>query len=291
MSDIQIKEKIDKMYEKSLFFNHEDSCKSIRLIQATKSLIGININEPLLNLLDYTEGLVDSVDKEKPQILNEKFDLPEVVSYKNLEESLLNKNKMKALGSLDSLCKVSDGMQIVEFLLQFSLKYCDKTYLFVWSIYKMMLFLNNKYIQSSLNLIVNVMLNNKINIEQKNDKTPIVIEDYEYNNYDFEEFCILYSISKEKLIRKKYIYDKCSKKMLKFIRRNLKVDNLNYKESQIKNGRRWIHDYLQKIEPKKISNELILILDAARSILKTAEENNVDVKWAWHNINNKLNES
>ena len=30
MSDIQIKEKIDKMYEKSLFFNHEDSCESIR---------------------------------------------------------------------------------------------------------------------------------------------------------------------------------------------------------------------------------------------------------------------
>ena len=84
MSDIQIKEKIDKMYEKSLFFNHEDSCKSIRLIQATKSLIGININEPLLNLLDYTEGLVNSIDKEKPQILNEKFDLPEMVSYKNL---------------------------------------------------------------------------------------------------------------------------------------------------------------------------------------------------------------
>ena len=291
MNDIQIKEKIDKMYEKSLFFNLEESCKSIRLIQATKSLIGININEPLLNLLDYNESLLNSVSEKKVQILNEKFDLPEVVSYKNLEESLLNKNKMKAQGSLDALCKVSDGMQIVEFLLQFSLKYCNKTYLLVWSIYKMMLFLNNKYIQSSLNLIVNVILNNKINIQQKNDGIPIIMEDYECNIYDFEEFGILYSISKEKLIRKKYIYDKCSKKMLKFIRRNLKDVNLNYKESQIKNGRRWIHDYLQKIESAKINDELILILDAARSILKTAEENNVDVKWVWHNINNKLNES
>ena len=63
MNDIQIKEKIDKMYEKSLFFNLEESCESVRLIQATKSLIGININEPLLNLLDYNESLLNSVSE------------------------------------------------------------------------------------------------------------------------------------------------------------------------------------------------------------------------------------
>ena len=62
MNDIQIKEKIDKMYEKSLFLNLEESCKSVRLIQATKSLIGININEPLLNLLEYNESLLNSIN-------------------------------------------------------------------------------------------------------------------------------------------------------------------------------------------------------------------------------------
>jgi len=289
MKDIEIKEIIDSLYGKSLLFKQSESKPLIRLIQATKSLIGINIGNPLLNLLEYSTECINRIDESKLQQQDKKFDLPEVVSYKNLEESLLNKNKLKAIGALDALCKVSDGRQIVEYLLQFSLKYCKKSYLLIWSVYKMMLFLNNKYIEDSLRLIIWDILDQDI-APQIEDKavSKMEITQYQWSIDDFEEFGILFSIFNENLIRKDFIRNKCYKRIIQLSKQNIQNIKLKHSVDQIQKGRIWIHNYIQKIDSDNLNNNLILNLDAARSMIKIAEENNMNLEWAWHNINNTL---
>ena len=43
-------------------------------------------------------------------------------------DSILDKNKKETFNNLYYLSRVSDGAQILEFLLEFSLKYCSKSY-------------------------------------------------------------------------------------------------------------------------------------------------------------------
>ena len=57
MKDIEIKEIIDDLYKQSLVFKQDALDAPIRIIQATKSLIGINTDIPLINLLEYNMEL------------------------------------------------------------------------------------------------------------------------------------------------------------------------------------------------------------------------------------------
>ena len=61
-----------------------------------------------------------------------------------------------------------------------------------------------------------------------------------------------------------------------------------FTKKQVEKGRTWIHEYIQNFDSIKLNNELILNLDTARSMIKTAEENNINLEWIWHNINQVL---
>ena len=84
----------------------------------------------------------------------DKSSVSEMISYKNLEEALVNCYRSAARQSLYELSRVSEGMQIVEFLLQHSFKYSKQSFFLIWSVYRMMLFLDKKFIFESLLLCV-----------------------------------------------------------------------------------------------------------------------------------------
>ena len=81
-----VKEELLKLYKKSLFLSEEYNYHPIRLIKAVKSIIGINIDDPIDNLLDFCKEYVDKYDFiEKVNYQNKDLAFPAMVSYKNLE--------------------------------------------------------------------------------------------------------------------------------------------------------------------------------------------------------------
>ena len=86
-----VKEELLKLYEKSLFFSEDYTSHPIRVIQAVKSIIGINTDKPADSLLEFCKVYTDKYKFiEKINYKNSDLDLPPMVSYKKLEESLLN---------------------------------------------------------------------------------------------------------------------------------------------------------------------------------------------------------
>ena len=151
MNKRDIKVLLETYYLKSLC-NYNNDFYPIMVVEAVKSIIGINLNKSSDNLLLWLEGYMSGI-----KICNYKFskdykDIPEVISYKNLKENLLNRNKEKANENLFYLSRVSDGSQIMEFLLEFSLQYSYKTLGLIWSIYRMEMFLSRQFIEKSLQL-------------------------------------------------------------------------------------------------------------------------------------------
>ena len=141
-----VKEELLILYEKSLFFSDDYNYHPIRAIQAVKSIIGIDIDNPVGNLLEFCKVYTEKYKfLEKVNYKDSNTVSPSMVSYKRLEESLLNKDLELSYRNIYSLTTVSEGMQVVEFLLEYSLKYSKESYLFIWSVYRMMLFANKKF--------------------------------------------------------------------------------------------------------------------------------------------------
>mgnify|MGYP001165146507 CR=1 FL=1 len=77
-----VKEELLKLYEKSLFLSEEYTYHPIRVIQAIKSIIGINIDKPIGGLLEFCKEYTD------------KYAFSEKVNYKNKDlDWLLNCNE------------------------------------------------------------------------------------------------------------------------------------------------------------------------------------------------------
>ena len=89
-----LKKRVDFIIEESLLSkNDEDVFLHLLVISdSVKSLIGINIEAPPLNLLDWIEKEVKMSDKKDSPI---KFQKPEIrtVSYKQLQEALINRDR------------------------------------------------------------------------------------------------------------------------------------------------------------------------------------------------------
>ena len=183
------------------------------------------------------------------------------------------------------LSNVSDGTHILEFLLEFCIKYNLQSSLIVWSIYKMMLFLKGEYFMESLVFCINTIVNEKSTcITQKYHNGKIDSKRYLYDKKTFPLFLLYYSIVEEDLVRKnnisKYIYHNMHS-MLKFSKN--KLDKLRVYDSQILKGRLWLNNYIKSLSDKQLNSELIIMLELARGALKVSQKN--DAKIIWHNLN------
>ena len=66
-----------------------------------------------------------------------------------------------------------------------------------------------------------------------------------------------------------------------------KKNILNVDDNQLEIGRRWILDYLNNIEDKKINFDIIILLDNVRSCLMLSDSE-LEKKYLWTYLNNKL---
>ena len=283
------KDLINKLYFDSLHYTFEDVINHpIRILEASKSIIGINPKKPITKLLDYCQ---QRNLKIKSNIIDNQFSklqLPEVVTILDLELSLLKKDKKKSFINIYYLTKVSDGIQILEFLLEFSLRYCSKTYFLIWSVYRMQLFLGSEHILKSLIFCVEYIVKD---IQYKRENKSINIDKYIFENSfspkSFHDIFTLYRISKEEFTRSMKIYPIIGSQINEFN----KEDNVQFEtkllENQNKLGRIWIHRLIEKINENDLNDELILNLDVARGCIKILDSNKRK-KIVWSYLNEKL---
>ena len=291
MNTINLKNQIEKFYTKAICIDFlESKIHPVRLVQSVKSIIGINPNNRLDNLLNFCFKYLDKFPMSKEKVIDNKYEIPEVITFADLELSLKRKKINESYRNVYYLLKVSDSKHILEFLVEFSLKYDLESFNSIWSVYKMMLFLDGRNVTKSILFCVDLICKDKKS--KYIDNTPVQrldLASYSYNQKYIEKIWIYYSIINDNnLVRKDKIY--------KYIYNNLSAIKYNKKESkelivlqeQKKIGRMWINQYIGNINSKQLNVDLILILESCRASLKASNGLNDDV--IWNELNRYLNE-
>ena len=279
-----IKNKLSEYYYKSLFADASVDIHPVSLINSVKSIIGIDFDishERLLDFsIDYCENhlSVDSIGIFK------EVETPSAVSFASLEESLLQRDFNKSVDNVSSLLKVSDGKHIIEFLLEYTIKYNIPVYTLVWSVYKMSLFLDHKNINDSiifcLKHISNIKMVKKIFYDSEVD---INISKYVYNKKSIKKILLYYSILNEDLVRNVNISRYIKRNSSKGFDFSNNSKELNVNDDQIKYGRKWISLYLHRIKEDDLESGLIIMLDLFRGALKVS--NGRYDRQIWNNLN------
>ena len=265
---------IEKQALKSLsykavnFLNHP-----IRLIQASKSLIGLNLDIPNEKLLKFNSSVLASNTYKSIKFKNFKNDnIKEVISTHNLEDAFIKNDKDKVLNELYQLSKVSSSLHILEYLVEISLKQTGKSFLIIWSIYRTIFFINQKDIKFFLDLSIEAIFSDKFSsinfklLPINND----IIKNSNLSITNIDLFSHLLEAYNSNLVRSDKIKILISNVINKRFpcRKNDSSIEFNFKYPQLlKTGRSWLLEFIDDID-NNITIELILFLDSIRCLFK-----------------------
>ena len=187
---------IDEFYNKAINGSNY-SYEPIIIIESIKSIIGIDLNADSRNLVDWLCSYIEKFNFEDFHFIDKEIDGIEVISYKDLEQSLLNGDIPKSIKVLSYLLSVSDGTQVLENVLEIGVKHSPNSVPLIWSVYKMEMFLNKRYIFKSLQICFKSIVDNLenksneinsgrinwINFLKKSDFNSLILYSI-YNEYD-----------------------------------------------------------------------------------------------------------
>lgn len=284
----KIKDKLIKLYQKSLYIDDVNVQEHpIRVIESCKSLIGIDRLLPNQKLVRFSDEYCKNFKLNDIEFDENQFEIPAVIGFLDLELALLGGNIEDSFKNAYYLTKVSDGKQILEFLLEFSIKYGTNTFLLILSIIRMEMFIGFKNILPSLFLSIKYIISDTNNRKKESNKyVNEILSNNVINKADLNIFLNLYRLIDEDLVRidkiSPYIYESAR------LSCNFKKEKINIKviKDQLAYGRMWISKYLTDLDYKKYSVNLLLDLDAFRACFKMSnshEENKV--LWSYLNEN------
>ena len=278
---------IDDFYNKAINGSNY-SYEPIIIIESIKSIIGIDLDTDSRNLVDWLSSYIEKFNFEDFHFIDKEIDGIEVISYKDLEQSLLNGDIPKSVKVLSYLLSVSDGTQVLENVLEIGVKHSPNSVPLIWSVYKMEMFLNKKYIFKSLQICFKSIVDNLENKSNEINSGRINWINF-LKKSDFNSL-ILYSIYNDDLVRsdrfKKYIplgLTGYSDKV------NLNNIDFEIESKQKKNGRMWILEYINEIKCCDLSVELILKVNILRSCIKFAKDEKEELI-LWNRLNKVVSE-
>ena len=140
MNDKDLKLKIVQLY-KNILYN--ENTEYMIGLDAVKSVIGIDRGYNANNILSWINKNIKI--KKKLPISDNYKSMPEAISFYSLEESLISRNIDKSKEYIYYLSRVSDGIQILEYLLEFSLSRCNIAYRYIWHSLRMKYFIDLNY--------------------------------------------------------------------------------------------------------------------------------------------------
>ena len=252
---------IDSQLIKAIYSDYPiDNFHPTRVIQALKSLIGINIEEPSRKLIEWGDSYLDNInllpdDYYKYPINKSK----ETIVLSDIGNYILQRDQKKCITELQDLCSVSDGSQIFEYLLEFASIHNKWAIPFIWSGLRTNLFMKSKYSYHLLVLSVEKLLRQNKNHNHKPMPT-------------IELYSIIESIKASILTRQERIDNHLNQIIpeLNLSETENTVDLINISQK----GRVGILNYLNSLESNQITRELILFLDACRMVLKDSSNKN-----------------
>lgn len=260
----QVKTELIALFDKAIFSIHNDGWENhpLRVVQAVKSLIGINISYPNIKLLMWLkEYLVTLETRPKSELMFTFGELEETITIHSLEMAIKEGDKKLAISHLAQLSRVSDGRPILEFLLELSVQQSGRSFLFVLSALRSNLFLENEKITALLMLCTQSILDDSF------EEWGLNPENIDFES-TFELNCQALQCHDEDLIRLIKIkpWLPTLSEIIGSAGGSEKNDPLNI----LSVGRQGILDSVDKIELKAITPDLMLTLDAYRAALKVA---------------------
>ena len=258
-----LKEQMNDIFSFSSQVPYEDH-HLLSVAQASKSLIGMSLNNPPRNLLIWLEQYIKNFqpDYQLPKPLNN-VEEPEIISTHYLKELIKNNNIEQSRNYLIYLINMADAGHIMELLLEISLHRSAVSTLFCWYALKSIPHVSAKESIAILFLSLESLYNIPKHYNNKNKTAE-----------KFYIFCHSYQMKKTQMVRSGKLAPLLSLK----IKTLIDEGNNEYiipEELLVhirEGGEKGLVQYLSKLKIEKFSYERILLLDALRSILLYASE-------------------
>ena len=248
------------------------------IFEASKSIIGLDIDAPchvLINfMVDSSRELTDDM-----KLNNENIE-SETTSIFELEECLINKNYEKSKNVICKLVNLSDGKNLIEFMLETSMLQSGKSLQVVWSIYKIMSFIgyqHKKDVRNALALSSRAII---LDDFQSHTDEYDIDKDEIFNEIELDQSALfslsqLYEIDNTQFIRHKTIRENAAKYLgyyqEKIIDRNKFSENI--KEPSEPFRRKELLNILLKLG---INKNNILLINSIRAYMKNCSNINYE---------------
>jgi len=261
----QAKTALDKQFVCAINAKHIGSFRThpLRVIQALKSIIGIDIQNPDEKLINWGKDYLEEFNsRDKSELMFQFGDLQETITLDSIECALRKGDRTLSMSHLEQLSRVSDGRPLLEFLLELSLQQNGSSFTFTWSAIRANQFLSNEYITALLILSVEAVLDD--------DFMAVGNKMFTNNSVSsFENLCQSMQIKSEDLIRKRMISP-----LLPDFDIILNLDNSSVDDVLNTDGmaRKRILKYVSNQFEDDITPELILLLDCIRTALKATSK-------------------
>jgi len=264
--DIQgTKTELTHFFYKAIFAIHNDDWNNhpLRVVQAVKSLIGINTSTPNAKLLVWVKDYIASFEMRPKSELMFKFgELEETINIHSLELAIKGGDNKLAFSHLEQLSRVSDGRPILEFLLELSAQQSGRSFLFVLSALRSNLFLSNEKIIALLILCTQSVIDDSFQVWGLNPDNLSLASTFELS-------CQIMQCHEEDIVRMIKITP-----WLPTVNEIVEVSVTGHAFEDSMNimnvGRQGILDSIDKMELNSITPNLILTLDAYRTAFKVA---------------------
>ena len=253
----------------------------IRLVQASKSLIGLNLDKPNEKLINFTSIYLESFNNPQYDFnLNSSDDLNPVVTIYDLERAFFSKDKELVLKLFNQLKLVSSEVHILEYLIEISLKQSGKSFLSIWSLYRSILFLSNKDSNQFINLATDIILSDDFEDTSISGQAINIndIINYELSFYSIDLYAHLLEAYNSDLIRlskiRVLIDSFITRKFKNYEANKFNMDNEVLFPDLLISGRKELLQFLENKNIMELNAELIMLLDSIRAIFRFLDNQN-----------------
>ena len=234
----------------------------LRVVQASKSLIGIDLNSPPKILLKWLEYYVkDFIPNFNIQSLGSSGTQAGAITFAHLKNLILKKKTVESHIYLSYLLQVAGTSHIAEYLIELGVCKSPGSLLLCWSALRSIQFLGEKEGSLILYHCISKLLEEE---EQKINSKKFLIEKYEI-------YCHQFQIRNCEMVRKAKIIPHLDR-LVQSIEPELLQSKFPHLPAKLRkmiilDGSQGIICYLNSLKIEDISTELILLLDALRTIL------------------------
>ena len=235
----------------------------IRVVQACKSLVGINPKNPPIVFLKwlerYLKGFKPGFNKPALKINTTS---PEIITYSHLKNLIVDKKEKEAHDYLGYLLQIAGPNHIAEYLVELAASKSSGSLLFCWSAMRSIQFVGEQDGYPILYHCISRLL----------EEEEGIIESDGSSLKRYEICCHQFQIRDSEMVRMAKIIPYFDQ-LIKTIESNFMQSEFpdlpkNLKKMINQEGIRGIHLYLNGLKLEEINFELVLLLDALRSVLK-----------------------